>query len=121
MTHDTHDTDQDQQNLEPSSADPHTELWNGGTTAWNADGTGSCTMICRDTEEGHDIVALVAAPQLAELFLLAPPLLMCSEVLAELVAEQRARGEPPNQKAMKALAALDWARTMNCPTENKSN
>ena len=62
------------------------DLWDGGTSSWNADGTGSAVIICRDRdlpseqqdedEDGvsHDIVALVDAsyPDLVALFLGCP-------------------------------------------------
>lgn len=96
-------------------ADPHTDLWHGGTSSWRPDGTGTCTMICRDvlmSWEVHDTVALVSDPDLAELFLTAPQLLKCAEALQAI---EHAGTMTPSllAKAQEALADLEHARRVN--------
>ncbi len=97
--------------------DPHTDLWHGGTGVWNSDGTGECTLICRDIEgvpgESHDIVALVVDPMLAQLFLTAPQLLACAEVLRTIYDDQRIALGPHEEVVAKALGNLNWAREVN--------
>lgn len=95
-------------------ADLHTDLWDGGTGLWNENGTGQCTMICRDIEgvegESHDIVALVVDPALAQLFITAPQLLVCAEVLHAVYESQGEALGQHYEAVGKALGQLAFTR-----------
>lgn len=98
-------------------ADIHTDLWHGGTGSWNSDGTGECTLICRDIEgvpnETHDIVALVVDPMLAELLIVAPQLLTCAEILRKIFDEQGHKLGQHYTAASRALDMLDVSRVID--------